>query len=98
MKNWTDVIMPERIKNLPHDPERGYPIPFFVAYVNGKPDFRIADDEKRVRSVKERLCWICGEKLGRYLAFTIVPMCAITRPSAEPPMHPAWPHPIAGCV
>jgi hypothetical protein len=87
MKNWTDVIMPERIKNLPHDPERGYPIPFFVAWIDGKADFRIADDEKRVRCVKERLCWICGEKLGRYLAFVIGPMCAINRISAEPPMH-----------
>lgn len=79
--------MPERIKNLPRDPERGYPVPFFVAWIDGKADFRIADDEKRVRCVKERLCWICGEKLGRYLAFVIGPMCAINRISAEPPMH-----------
>ncbi len=79
--------MPERIKNLPRDPERGYPVPFFVASVNGKPDFRIADEQKRIRCVKERLCWICGERLGRYLVFVIGPMCAINRISAEPPMH-----------
>jgi hypothetical protein len=79
--------MPERIANLPRDPERGYPIPFFVAQVNGKPDFRIADNDKRVRCVQERLCWICGERLGRYLVFVIGPMCAINRISAEPPMH-----------
>jgi hypothetical protein len=87
MKNWTDVVMPERIKNLPHDPERGYPIPFFVAWVGDKPDFRIADDGKRMRCVKERLCWICGERLGKWLGFVIGPMCAVNRVSAEPAMH-----------
>lgn len=87
MKNWTDIKMPERIQNLPRDPERGYPVPFFVAWIDGKADFRVADDEKRVRCIKERLCWICGERLGRYLAFVVGPMCSINRISAEPPMH-----------
>lgn len=79
--------MPERIKNLPRDPERGYPVPFFVAWIDGKADFRIADDEKRRRCIKERLCWICGERLGRYLGFVVGPMCSVNRISAEPPMH-----------
>jgi hypothetical protein len=79
--------MPHRIENLPRDPERGYPIPFFVAYINGKADFRIADDEKRVRCVREKLCWICGERLGKYLSYVIGPMCAVNRVSAEPAMH-----------
>ena len=79
--------MPRRINALPRDPDRGYPVPFFVAYVNGKPDLRIADNDKRNRCTKERLCWICGEKLGKYLAFVIGPMCALNRISAEPPMH-----------
>lgn len=88
MKNLhPEIQMPDRIAALPQDPERHYPVPFFVASVNGKPDFRIADEEKRIRCVKERLCWICGEKLGRYIVFVIGPMCAINRISAEPPMH-----------
>jgi hypothetical protein len=81
------VPMPERIAALPQDPERHYPVPFFVAWIDGKPDFRIADEEKRIRCIKEKLCWICGEKLGRYQVFVIGPMCAINRISAEPPMH-----------
>ncbi len=79
--------MPKRIANLPRDPDRGYPVPFFVAYIDGKPDFRIADDEKRLRCIKEKLCWICGEKLGHYIGFVIGPMCTINRISTEPPMH-----------
>jgi hypothetical protein len=85
--DWTKITMPHRIENLPRDPERGYPIPFFVAYINGKADFRIADDEKRVRCVREKLCWICGERLGKYLSYVIGPMCAVNRVSAEPAMH-----------
>lgn len=78
--------LPPRIAKLPLDP-RGYPIPWFVADVDGKRDFRVADGAKRVRAVKERLCWLCGEKLGRYLAFVIGPMCAVNRNTSEPPCH-----------
>jgi hypothetical protein len=79
--------MPDRIAALPVDPERGLPVPFFVAQVDGKPDFRIAEADKVARCRQEYLCWICGQKLGRYMTFVIGPMCAVNRISAEPPMH-----------
>lgn len=78
--------LPERIKNLPRD-ERGYPVPWFVAIIDGKPDFRAIDGEKMHRAVKEHRCWVCGEALGSYLAFVIGPMCALNRTIAEPPSH-----------
>lgn len=78
--------LPDRIKRLPVD-HRGYPIPWFVAELDGKRDFRIADASKRVNAVKKKLCWICGETLGRYLAFVIGPMCAVNRNTSEPPCH-----------
>jgi hypothetical protein len=81
------VPLPKRIAALPLDPERGYPIPFFVALVEGKPDFRIADADKVQLCRQEQLCWICGQKLGRFMTFVIGPMCAVNRISAEPPMH-----------
>jgi hypothetical protein len=88
MKNLhPEIQMPDRIAALPQDPERHYPVPFFVAWIDGKPDFRIADNDKRIRCIKERLCWICGERLGRYLVFVVGPMCSVNRISAEPPMH-----------
>lgn len=76
-----------RIAKLPVDPERGYPIPFFVSYVGGKPEFRLADSKKWLRCVKEHLCWVCGEPLGVNKAFVIGPMCSINRISADPPTH-----------
>jgi hypothetical protein len=78
--------MPEWIAKLPTD-EKGRPVPWFVAWIEGKPDFRVMDGRKLPIAYKERLCWICGEKLGRYLAFPIGPMCAINHISAEPPSH-----------
>lgn len=78
--------LPEKMLDLPLDP-RGYPIPWFVGSVDGKRDFRVADQSKRVLAVRDRLCWICGGKLGRYLAFVIGPMCAVNRNTSEPPSH-----------
>lgn len=80
------TTMPDRIKALPLD-ARGYPTPWFVDYVDGVPEFRAMDPHKWKRAVKEHLCWVCGQKLGAYLAFVIGPMCIINRTSAEPPSH-----------
>lgn len=77
--------IPERIKALPVD--RGYPVPWFVKWIDGKPEFRIMDGEKYTSAVLHKRCWVCGEKLGTYLSFVIGPMCAINRTSAEPPCH-----------
>jgi hypothetical protein len=85
-----------RIQRLPVD-ERGYPVPWFVQWVDedgrgtdfgvGKPEFRIADSRKRPLAINQKLCWVCGEPLGRWLVFVIGPMCAVNRVSAEPPCH-----------
>lgn len=75
-----------RIAKLPRD-ERGYPVPFFVAWPDGKPEFRIADPAKLRAAIRENLCWCCGEPLGAFKAFLIGPMCAINRNNAEPPNH-----------
>lgn len=74
------------MEKLPID-ERGYPVPFFVQWVNGKPEFRAMDGDKLVRCVKERLCWICGQALFREMVFVAGPMCAVNRISSEPPSH-----------
>jgi hypothetical protein len=77
--------MPERIGRLPVD--RGYPVPWFVEWIDGKPEFRIADGRKLRDAVRFDLCWICGEHRGRNVSFVIGPMCAVNRVSAEPPAH-----------
>lgn len=81
-----DIPIPARMAKLPID-ERGYPVPWFVAMVDGKWDFRAIDPAKMYGAVKQGKCWLCGERLGQFLAFTIGPMCSINRVSSEPPSH-----------
>jgi hypothetical protein len=78
--------IPPRIAKLPVD-KRGYPVPWFVAWVDGEPDFRVVEQGRIVEAITTQKCWICGEGLGRYLAFVIGPMCAVNRISSEPPSH-----------
>jgi hypothetical protein len=78
-------LLPLRMRGLPL--HRGYPVPWFVASVDGVPDFRVMDAGKFARAIREKRCWVCGDVLGRYFAFVIGPMCAITRTTSEPPCH-----------
>src|SRR5262245_32291529 len=77
---------PKRILSL-HLDERGYPVPWFVAWIDGKPDFRIVDTPKVAKAWNDHVCFICGQPLGRFVAFTIGPMRVINRVSSEPPSH-----------
>jgi hypothetical protein len=79
-------IMPDRIKALPID-HRGFPVPWFVAWPDGKPDHRVIDSAKIWPAINQRRCWLCGQPLGSYLTFPIGPMGAITRTTSEPPSH-----------
>ena len=78
--------LPLRMRLLPVD-ARGYPIPWFVGYVEGVPDFRTIRMGGREMAVIGNRCWLCGKPMGRYAAFVIGPMCAVNRVSSEPPSH-----------
>lgn len=80
------TMLPARMRDLPVD-ERGYPVPWFVAWHDGKPEFRAMDGEKFVRAIRQKLCWVCGEKLGVNVCFVAGPMCGVNRTSSEPPSH-----------
>ena len=77
--------LPARIAQLPL--HRGYPVPWFVAVIDGTPDFRVIDTPKIFVAHKRELCWICGQRRGSFLAFVVGPMCAVNRISSEPPSH-----------
>lgn len=76
--------LPERMRGLKVDGS-GYPVPWFVAWVDGDPEFRAMDAAKFRTAVKENRCWVCGQALGRFQVFVIGPMCGVTRTSSEPP-------------
>lgn len=79
--------LPERMRALPIDRQRGVPIPWFVAWVNGAAEFRAADAKKWKQAVRWRWCWVCGQQLGAYLAYVLGPMCTVTRTTCEPACH-----------
>lgn len=78
--------IPSRMLRRPRD-HRGYPVPFFVAWVDGVADFRVSDGRRMADCVGDGLCWLCGQKLGAYKSFVIGPMCVVNRVSSEPPSH-----------
>ena len=67
--------MPEGISKLPKD-ARGYPIPYIVAYRDGKPDFTTQDAEKFEDCLKNKKCHVCGEVMTKgffYIASDMTP-------------------------
>jgi hypothetical protein len=84
MRKFVDI--PERIRRLPTD-RRGFPVPAFVRWFDGEPDFRIIRSDHIKACVTKDRCWICGEPMGTHKVFVIGPMCVVNRISSEPPSH-----------
>lgn len=80
------TIVPDKMRRRPLD-SRGYPVPWFVAWINGRPDFRIVDPQKFRLAIDKRRCWLCGGQLGKFATFVVGPMCIVNHTSAEPPSH-----------
>lgn len=81
------VEIPDRLAARPRD-RRGYPIPWTVKLdLEGRPDFRVIDTEKVAIAVGLKRCAMCGEALGRHLAFIGGPVSFKTRLFTDMPMH-----------
>lgn len=83
------VREPDRIARLARD-KHGRPVPWFVAWIDGQPDFRIIRSGGLGMAVIGGWCWICGqlfEGADDPRAFVIGPMCGVNLVSAEPPSH-----------
>lgn len=78
--------IPPRMQQLPID-ARGYPVPWFVEWIRGEPDFRVMSRRKWGLAVRFGNCWLCGEPCGALRTFVIGPMCAVTRTTSEPANH-----------
>jgi hypothetical protein len=81
-----NIPVPQRMAHRPISP-KGFPVPWFVALVNGEYDFRVIGPGKIEQAHNFKKCWLCGEPLGKHKVFTIGPMCTVNRVSAEPPSH-----------
>ena len=61
--------IPKRLRLRPQ--WRGLPIPY-IALIrpDGTPDFRVTDEERRRSVIRNHLCQLCGEPLGKWFFFT----------------------------
>ena len=80
--------MPPNMQKLPRD-DVGRPVPFFVEYIDGKPDFRVMNSKSFRACLAKDLCWVCGKRMQPRTQHVFVagPMCLINLTSAEPPSH-----------
>ena len=73
-----DITIPRRMRRLPVSP-RGFPVPWFVAWLGGVPDFRCIGLGKLVKAIHQHCCWLCDEPLGFWQTYAIGPMCIVKR-------------------
>lgn len=80
------IEIPKHLQNRPR--WRGLAIPY-IALIrdDGEPDFRVTNDINRRVVMMERLCQLCGNKMGKYLFFVGGPMAAKNNRYFEPQAH-----------
>jgi hypothetical protein len=59
---------PPEIRHLPIDERWQLPVPYIVERPNGVPNFGILDPRRAIQCYQERLCAMCGLKMGAEVA------------------------------
>ncbi|MCB2109331.1 MAG: hypothetical protein KDE14_16600 [Rhodobacteraceae bacterium] len=77
---------PDHIMRLPVD-GRGYPVPYFASYFDGKPDFRVIDRDKVIATATGKCCTICGGPLNGEAYFAVGPKALILTCATDGPSH-----------
>lgn len=83
-----DFPIPKRMRKLPKE-RRGYPVPFVTMLdpFTNEPDFRVLDVRRQMQCVNQKLCAMCGESLGKYIAFIGGPRSRDGHSFFDPGMH-----------
>jgi hypothetical protein len=82
-----NLEIPQQLSHLKID-SRGYPIPFFVTWIDGKPEFRFLDHKRQEMIIEKKLYHICGKKLNDdYNYFISGPIGFHNRISSDAAMH-----------
>lgn len=82
-----NLEIPKELAHLKID-SRGYPIPYFVSEINGKPEFRFIRPERIEMIIERKVCHICGKKLSDdFVYFISGPMGLQNKISTDAAMH-----------
>jgi len=77
--------VPERLRSRPR--VGGLAVPYTAAVINGRPDFKVLNPERVARCIRNRLCGLCGQGLGREVTFVGGPKSARGRIYTDPAVH-----------
>jgi hypothetical protein len=85
-----DITIPPCLAHLPM--HGNLPVPWFTAWPNGKPDFRMRDPKRNNEAVRNGLCGICGRWIQlkprtATLVYVVGPLCLKERVVYGPPQH-----------
>lgn len=81
-----DLPIPRQLRQRPK--QDGFPVPYSVMWVDGKPDFRVTDGQRWLGCVRGRRCALCGIGLGKKGAWFVGgPLCHENRIFLDPAMH-----------
>jgi hypothetical protein len=67
MHDHPKIEIPDFLSHLPI--YAGFPIPYSTFVHEGKPDFRVTDMLRWDKCAREKLCGVCGKKLGEFCYF-----------------------------
>lgn len=82
-----NLEIPRELAHLKID-SRGYPVPYFVSWIDGKPEFRFLNADRLDMIIRRKVCHICGKKLpDDYFYFISGPMGLHNKISTDAPMH-----------
>jgi hypothetical protein len=82
----SNIRIPKRLKQRPQF--QGLPIPHVTLIrPDGKPDFRVTNEEARQSVMRFGLCQLCGHGLGKYQFFVGGTASAINNAYYEPACH-----------
>lgn len=84
---------PESVQHRPRDARRGLPIPKSAVAPGDGPEeerfsFTMVSAEQVVHLIANRLCGVCGEAMGYWVAFIGGPQSTASMAYVDPPMHP----------
>ena len=89
----SDVIdLPAGLAARPRDTKRGVPIPYVSVHDDGEDgqqrvDYVAINGARVLECARDRLCGLCGQGLGYWIAFLGGPRAAEHRRYLDPPMH-----------
>ncbi|GLH30150.1 hypothetical protein WSS15_28000 [Acetobacter pasteurianus] len=81
-----NVPIPSRMLNL-RRLNSGLPIPKFATWEGDKPNLTVMNRDFFGTALRNKLCWICGQKMGRFASFVGGPKSTASKCFVEPPMH-----------